>query len=102
MNGGRSAGCMAGITFFGAGIEQGSVCRHERRTAAFPPGELPDARQWRRWLRSPKHGVARGVAVFGGSGADTGSLADALANCPTLRSDCSAIACVRRIGRAAN
>ena len=38
----------------------------------------------RRWLPGPKHGIARGVAVWGASG--TGSLADALASCPTLRS----------------
>ncbi|MGH3396481.1 MAG: DUF6278 family protein [Streptosporangiaceae bacterium] len=43
-------------------------------------------RPWRRWLRGPKHGIARGVAVWGGSEADAGSLADTLASCPTLRS----------------
>ena len=42
---------------------------------------------WRRWLRSPKHGIARGVAVFGSPGfqKDPAGLADLLADCSQLR-----------------
>jgi Family of unknown function (DUF6278) len=42
---------------------------------------------WRRWLRSPRHGVARGVAVFGCPGfqKDPGGLDDVLADCGQLR-----------------
>jgi Family of unknown function (DUF6278) len=46
------------------------------------------AKQWRRWLPGPKHGVARGVAVFGSSGypRDAGGLNAHLGLCPALRS----------------
>jgi hypothetical protein len=42
---------------------------------------------WRRWLRSPKHGVARGVGVFGSPGfhKDPGGLDDLLADCTQLQ-----------------
>ncbi len=46
------------------------------------------AKQWRRWLPGPKHGVARGVVVFGSSGyaQDVDGLNAHLALCPALRS----------------
>lgn len=46
------------------------------------------ARQWRRWLPGPKHGVARGVAVFGtrGYAQDVQLLKEHLELCPSLRS----------------
>jgi hypothetical protein len=42
---------------------------------------------WRRWLRSPKYGLARGVAVHGSSGfqKDSARLTDLLTDCPKLR-----------------
>jgi hypothetical protein len=46
-----------------------------------------NTQNWRRWVRGPKHGVARGVAVFGSPGfhKDPGALADLLADCSQLR-----------------
>lgn len=46
------------------------------------------AKQWRRWLPGPKHGVARGVAVFGSSGyaRDVDGLNVHLGLCRALRS----------------
>jgi hypothetical protein len=46
------------------------------------------AKQWRRWLPGPKHGVARGVVVFGSSGyaRDVDGLNAHLGLCPALRS----------------
>jgi hypothetical protein len=46
------------------------------------------ARQWRRWLPGPKHGVARGVAVFGNPGyaRDVAGLSEHLGRLPALRS----------------
>lgn len=42
---------------------------------------------WRRWLPNAKHGLARGVAVYGSPGPrkDPGRLADLLAECRKLR-----------------
>jgi hypothetical protein len=42
---------------------------------------------WRRWLPGPKHGLARGVGVWGSPGfrKDGRGLADLLADCRTLR-----------------
>ncbi len=42
---------------------------------------------WRRWLRGPKHGVARGIAVYGSRGSqhDPEQVADLLSRCPELR-----------------
>jgi len=42
---------------------------------------------WRQWLRSPKHGLARGVVVHGSPGFqnNTARLNDALADCRKLR-----------------
>jgi hypothetical protein len=42
---------------------------------------------WRPWLQSPKHGLARRVAVYGSSGfqKDSARLADHLADCRKLR-----------------
>lgn len=42
---------------------------------------------WRKWLTSPKHGLARGVAVYGspGFGKDAGRLTALLAGCANLR-----------------
>jgi len=42
---------------------------------------------WSRWVRSPRHGIARGVAVFGSPGfqKDPEALADLLADCSQLR-----------------
>jgi Family of unknown function (DUF6278) len=46
------------------------------------------AKQWRRWLPGTKHGVARGVAVFGSPGyaRDADVLKAHLELCPALRS----------------
>jgi hypothetical protein len=46
-----------------------------------------NTQNWRRWVRGPKHGIARGVAVFGSPGFDNdpGGLADLLADCSQLR-----------------
>lgn len=45
-------------------------------------------RHWRRWLPGPKHGVARGVVVFGSPGyvRDLDGLNELLARWPALRS----------------
>lgn len=56
----------------------------ERLLSRLENRQMP--RRWRRWLPGPKHGVARGVAVFGGSRADADSVPDLLASCPLLRS----------------
>ena len=42
---------------------------------------------WRQWLRGPKYGLARGVAVHGSPGfrKDTARLTDLLANCRKLQ-----------------
>lgn len=43
-------------------------------------------RSWRRWLRGPKHGLARGTAVFGSGGFDEpGQLLILFAQCAALR-----------------
>ena len=46
------------------------------------------AKQWRRWLPGPKHGLPRGLAVFGSSGyaRDVDLLNAHLGRCPALRS----------------
>lgn len=46
-----------------------------------------NTQNWRRWVRSPKHGIARSVAVFGSTGfeKDPGALADLLGDCRQLR-----------------
>jgi hypothetical protein len=43
--------------------------------------------QWRRWLPGPKHGMARGVAVFGSPGyaRDVDGLTELLGRWPALR-----------------
>jgi uncharacterized protein DUF6278 len=42
---------------------------------------------WRRWMPGPKHGVARGVAVYGvPGGLDPGHLEELLSRCERLRS----------------
>jgi hypothetical protein len=42
---------------------------------------------WREWLPGPKHGLARGIVVYGSPGfqKDAGRLADHLADCRKLR-----------------
>ncbi|MGH3263242.1 MAG: DUF6278 family protein [Trebonia sp.] len=41
---------------------------------------------WRRWLPGPKHGIARGAAVFGASGAgEPARLLELLGRCELLR-----------------
>lgn len=55
----------------------------------FPSGENGTVvKQWRRWLHGPKHGVARGVAVFGSPGyaQDVDGLNELLGRWPALRS----------------
>jgi hypothetical protein len=44
-------------------------------------------RKWRQWLLGPKHGVARGVAVYGSPGyaRDADTLKAHLKRCPALR-----------------
>jgi hypothetical protein len=57
--------------------------------AAFSSGENGTVvSQWRQWLPGPKHGVARGVAVFGrpGFARDVDGLNEVLGRCPALHS----------------
>jgi len=52
-----------------------------------PRGENGTVVQWRRWMPGPRHGVARGSAVYGmPHGPDPGPLDELLGRCSRLRS----------------